>query len=59
MVIKYFVHAFKNTKLIFLRNSKYFRKILILYVVVFDEIASNYVMMLNRNKINMNSYHIR
>jgi len=55
MVIKYFVRAFKNTKRIFLRNSKYFRKILILYVC-FDEVASNNVMVLNRNKINMNRY---
>jgi hypothetical protein len=55
MVIKYFVRAFKNTKRIFLRNSKYFREILILYVC-FDEVASNNVMVLNRNKINMNRY---
>jgi hypothetical protein len=47
MVIKYFVHAFKNTKRIFLRNLKYFRKILILYVCYFDEIVSNNIMLLN------------
>jgi hypothetical protein len=51
MVIKYFIHAFKNTKRIFLRNLKYFRKILILYGWVFmryNNFLCYYVMLLHK-----------